>query len=659
MSTTTTYDKWVIHRNGHLKRIDTKDYDNGMYAYQLINGVLTMNPINTNATTDMYHYADGTTMSTSSGPFLPVVSNTGFVQWTLPDKSDAIYGFYLSGDKYVSQPLNGSNVSLALYGMMPETDRVGLYYWNGPGSQWQVINEFPGITDIGDSGDFWIRNLGNAHLTAVPANQDTLYEKLFKDKDGNTISSSTPYIPIVSNDGFVQLPVSTETGSAFAYYRDANGNYKSAPISGSNVAVTLYGLQPESDSSEIYYWNGIHSRWESIYEIPNGDVFLRYTSISGDLQAVSLNQDTLYDILFKDKDGKTISSSTPYIPVVSNDGFVQLTVPTSTGGYYGYSLRDDGTYESKPLTGSNITDMLGVTPTNKPQLYAYNGATSKWTAINPSMGSFFMYNNGITINPIEFTGQNIYTYAYGGTKTDNTIIQYNKGNINKINVPSTSGYYYLSVDSSGNVSIESFDGKSVFNSAFGIDKKDNTIIQYNNGSIKKIVVPTSAGNYNLNVDANGNVSFSQGEISERLATTYTLSVSGTTPKFTAGTDFVIKGNGTGNVVFNTTLNLKKTKYYVDAKFWFRVDDSSIFDDTTTLTTFTFKIGSGTTNIIGKQLLYHPENGMLELRFSGISAAVSSNQPDFYITTTGAFADLNVTLPVADVTYVGELTFIEV
>lgn len=443
---------------------------------------------------------------------------------------------------------------------------------------------------------------GTISITAINTSVTTTS---FKDNSGNVIFPDDPFVPVAYNaSGFVPLYMPKAIDGVYYAYTRTSSGYESKPITGSNI-ITMYGLSPNVSENTMYYYNSDLSKWQAI-TITEGYSFLNNTG--GTVTTVSFNQNNLYNILFKDKSGSALSRTSPYIPIVSNDGMLSLPIPTSYGLYGIYYDNSDGKYKTYPINGSNIINMMGIqVETEHNVMYYYNGALSRWqVTYSIPEGCFYFKNVLAEMQCISFTGENLY--------------------------------------------------KDVFGCASGTD---NVIIQYNKGTIYKIPVPSSAGNYNLNVDANGNVTFSQGEIAQRLASTYTLAVSGgTTPKFT-GSDFIIKGDGTGNIVFNTKLSLKKAKYYVDAKFWFKVDESSIFDDTTSLTTFTFKIGSGTDNIIGKQLLYHPENGILELRFSGISATLSSSTPDFYITTTGAFADLGVSLPVADVSYVGELTLIEV
>ena len=314
---------------------------------------------------------------------------------------------------------------------------------------------------------------------------------------------------------------------------------------------------------------------------------------------------------FKDASDAVINPSNgPFLPVASNDGFVRWPMPTSYDSVYGFSTTEDGKgYQSVPITGSNaIQFVLGgnYVPTTGITMYAYNATLSRWQNIGLLNGASFLYNTGGAITSMELNGENVMKYAFNCTsKTDNVLIQYNKGAINKIAVPSTSG------------------------------------------------------NYNLKVDAKGNVTFTQGEVVSKLAETYRISINVIAEDFD-GSNFVLAGNGAGIYAFDKVPQLiKGAKYFVEAKFWFRVDDSSIFDDTTTTTIFTFKIEEGDDNIIGRQILYHPENGILELRFSGVSGPMPSTQPSYYLTTSGAFNDLGVTLKYADRDYVGEITVIEI
>ena len=325
--------------------------------------------------------------------------------------------------------------------------------------------------------------------------------------------------------------------------------------------------------------------------------------------SVSTVQTEISPASFKTTTGTPIVSDGPFVPVaVNSSGFTKFTMPKKENDVYGIVYKGLEGYTSQSIKGVNVISQLyGITPqTSGSALYYYNTTLSAWKALAVEDGYTMLHNDSGELSTVVMTGERLLKNIFDCADSDNLIVQYNKGAINKINVPAT------------------------------------------------------AGNYNLNVDASGNVSFTQGEVAQRQAVTYKLSVATNNTAALDGNDLKIQGTGTGKFQYNTTFNLKtNSKYFVDATFWFKIEDTSVFDEQSSPLVVTFKIGADSTNIIGTQLVYHPESGVLQLHFSGVSALLATAKPDLYLTTDKNWATMALNLPILDKTNAGQISFLEV
>lgn len=309
---------------------------------------------------------------------------------------------------------------------------------------------------------------------------------------------------------------------------------------------------------------------------------------------------------FKDKDGKALMPSAPFIPVAENrDGFTKFPLPTVGNGLCGIINTGATGYTTRNITKSGvIKNQYQLDIPTSPSLFYYDSATSGWKAIACNAGS-----------------------------------------------------YYIQHDSQG-IKMAALNAKTLYQHCFGYGTSPNLILQYNKGTIHNVEVPSVAGNYNLSVDNSGNVSFGQGETVERLCVTYKLSAkSGKTP--TLGEGFMLT-SGDENVAFDSTYKLKaNSKFYIDAKFTYIVNDTSVFDNMVRPAKITFKLGSDDNNIVDSQYIYHPESGILELHFSGICKSLITETPQIVVQPDETFTALAVNLGYADLTNLGSITFIEV
>ena len=310
---------------------------------------------------------------------------------------------------------------------------------------------------------------------------------------------------------------------------------------------------------------------------------------------------------FKDSNKKPLIPTKPFIPVaVNRDGFAKLEMPQTQDHVCGIVNKGSTGFVSQDITGVNVvTQQYKLAAPTTPSLYYYDSASSGWKAIACNRGSFYWQHDSQGIKMAALNAQTLYQHCFGlGTSPNILSLQYNKGTVHNVEVPST------------------------------------------------------AGNYNLAVDAQGNVSFGQGETVERLCVTYKLSAkSGKVPTLGNG---VMISSGDENVAFDSTYRLKAaSKFYVDAHFTYMVNDTSVFDNMVKPAKITLKLGSDNNNIIDSQYIYHPESGILDLHFSGISKSLNSETPQIVLEPDESFNAIGVNLAYADNTNLASITFMEV
>ena len=310
---------------------------------------------------------------------------------------------------------------------------------------------------------------------------------------------------------------------------------------------------------------------------------------------------------FKDSNKKPLIPTKPFIPIaVNRDGFGKLEMPQTQDHVCGIVNKGSTGFVSQDITGVNVvTQQYKLAAPTKTSLYYYDSETSGWKAIACNRGSFYWQYDSLGIRLAALNAQTLYQHCFGlGTEPNILSLQYNKG------------------------------------------------------TVHNVTVPTVAGNYNLAVDAQGNVSFGQGETVERLCVTYKLSAkSGKVPTLGNG---VMISSGDENVAFDSTYKLKaESKFYVDAHFTYMVNDTSVFDNMVKPAKITLKLGSDNNNIIDSQYIYHPESGILDLHFRGISKSLISETPQIVIEPDETFNAIGVNLAYADNTNLGSITFMEV
>ena len=310
---------------------------------------------------------------------------------------------------------------------------------------------------------------------------------------------------------------------------------------------------------------------------------------------------------FKDKDGKILVPTQPFIAINQNkDGFTKLSLPQTQDKVCGVVNKGATGFICQDITGVNvITQQYNLTSPTDSSIYCYDKVAKGWKALSFAAGPYFLQADSSGLNPVKLTPVNLYRHAFG--------------------IPVNSNMF---------------------------------TIQYNKGEIHQVVVPSTQGNYCLSVDNSGNVSFGQGEITSRLCVTYNLSAKeGQNPTLS---DHIMVSSGDEKIQFDSTYKLKTdTRFFVDGKFTFIVNDTSVFDNMIKPAKMTLKLGSDNTNIVDTQYIYHPESGILELHFSGICKPLITETPQIVLEGDETFTAINVNLSFADRTNLATITFIEV
>lgn len=337
----------------------------------------------------------------------------------------------------------------------------------------------------------------------------------------------------------------------------------------------------------------------------NGDYAFNVTNGNISMKAVETDITTSS---FKDSNKKPLIPSKPFIPVaVNRDGFGKLEMPTEANGLCGIINTGATGFTTRNITKSGvIKNQYNLDIPTKPSLYYYDSATSGWKAIECNAGNS----------------------------------------------------YYVQHDSQG-IKFAALNATTLYRHCFNLGIEPNILsLQYNKGKVNNVTVPSHQGNYCLRVDDKGDVSFGTGETQERLCVTFKLSAkSGMRP--TLGEQLVIT-SGDESVEMDSTYRLKtNARFFVHATFNFLINDTSIFDSQEQAASILFKIGSDDTNIIDKQYVYRPENGVLSLHFAGISKALISETPHLCLQCDSIFNALGVNLSFCDPSYLGSITFIEV
>ncbi len=353
----------------------------------------------------------------------------------------------------------------------------------------------------------------------------------------------------------------------------------------------------------VYHENGHLKRIDTstlekgdyAYSIDNGNITIK--QIESSVKPSS----------FKDASGSILIPTSPFLPVVQNkDGFSKLALPQTQDNVCGIVNKGSTGFISQDITGVNvITQQYKLAAPTDSVIYCYDKVKKNWKALDFVAGSYVLQADSSGLNPVKLTPKNFYQHMMG--------------------LPISSNIFTL---------------------------------QFNKGEINNVVIPSTQGNYCLRVDDKGDVSFGTGETQERLCVTFKLSAK-TGKRPTLGEQLIIT-SGDENVEMDSTYMLKtNTRFFVDATFNFLINNTSVFDSQEQAASILFKIGSDDTNIIDKNYVFHPETGVLRLHFTGISKQLISETPHLCLQCDSIFNALGVNLSFCDPSYLGSITFIEV
>lgn len=361
---------------------------------------------------------------------------------------------------------------------------------------------------------------------------------------------------------------------------------------------------PIAGTGKIVYHENGHLRRIDTSTLEKGDY--AYSIDNGNISIKQIDS-SVNTSSFKDKDGKILVPTQPFIPIAQNkDGFTKLVLSQTQDKVCGVVNKGAIGFVCQDITGVNvITQQYNLATPTDSSIYCYDKVAKGWKALSFAAGPYFLQADSSGLNPVKLTATNLYRHAFG--------------------LPTSSNIFSL---------------------------------QYKNGEIHNVVIPEQQGNYCLTVNDKGLVSFGSGETVDRLCVTYKLSAKeGQNPTLSDG---LMVSSGDDKIVFDSQYRLKvKSRFFVDAKFHFIVNDTSVFDNMIKPAKITFKLGSDDNNIISSEYLFHSENGILDLHFSGISKSLISETPQIVIQVDETYTALGVNLSFADRTNLGTVTFIEV
>ena len=235
------------------------------------------------------------------------------------------------------------------------------------------------------------------------------------------------------------------------------------------------------------------------------------------------------------------------------------------------------------------------------------------------------------------TGGNLLTNLMGCTKpstSDNCYLVYWNAKTGKWRLTNamSAGMWMIMKDSNG-MSYVKLDGANFMNYCCNVGDTENVLIQYNAKTFRTIPVPKNTGNYSLNVDQNGDVTFSSGTVGSKGTYYYTLQApaNGSSPAIT-GEGWSVNLSQTNVIACTPTCNIKtQVRYQIDARFYAYVDDTTVFDSMTRPATVQFMLdASDKTGLVCEEYLFHPQSNMIEWHFTGLTKVINSSAPDIKI-----------------------------
>lgn len=299
------------------------------------------------------------------------------------------------------------------------------------------------------------------------------------------------------------------------------------------------------------------------------------------------------------------------IPVATTNGtkWDKLTLPTDQNDCKAILYKGTDGWATTSITGGNLlTNLMGLSkPTSADNCYQvyWNAKDSKWKLTNAM----------------------------------------------------SAGMWMLMKDSNG-MSYVKLNGANFFNYCCNVENTENVILQYNKGTVQKIAVPTEVGTYSLSVGQNGDVAFSTGAVGAKAYYNYTLALKsgGTKPTIKNG-EFCYRGIPDPNVTADSEWKLKiHANYLIDARFYCSVDDTAVFDNQQAPSKISLKIGTSDNSVVVcETYLFHPESNMIEFHFTGICTNLQTEDPYLIIKTDSTLNNIEFKFPVD---LIGRISLVE-
>lgn len=335
------------------------------------------------------------------------------------------------------------------------------------------------------------------------------------------------------------------------------------------------------------------------------------------------------------------------------DGAISLTAAANT------------TVNPKMLKGSDDKAPLAAAGCNVP-VATTNG--TKWDKLtlptDQNDCKAILYKGTDGWGTTSITGGNLLTNLMGLTKptsADNCYQVYwnAKDSKWKLTNAMSAGMNMLMKDSNG-ISYVKLNGANFFNYCCNVENTENVILQYNKGTVQKITVPTEVGTYSLSVGQTGDVAFSTSTVGSRAHYNFVLAPkSGATqrPSILSGS-YCFTGSGDTVVSADNEWKFKlHANYLIDARFYCSVADTAVFDNQQAPSKISLKIGSNqTSDTICETYLFHPESNMIEFHFTGMLINLTKESPELWITTDSTIESIEFKFPVD---LIGRISMVEI
>ena len=190
----------------------------------------------------------------------------------------------------------------------------------------------------------------------------------------------------------------------------------------------------------------VDSTYASIAASASGNYVISYDGSGYSLlkaEAAATKIDHVDTSFFPTTDGTIEVATSGTIPYfTSTDTFSALDLPSTNGIHILYVTTSSKTFTK--LTASHIlSDILDVEGlAAQPAFPLWNGTSASSMKL-PSAGSWYMQKDSQGYNWVKMDGKNVMTHCWGLSSSQDQLIQYSNGSVKSIIMPSTDGNYAL------------------------------------------------------------------------------------------------------------------------------------------------------------------------------------------------------------------------